>query len=89
MREIEKALNDTAKLNDEIFKDLDEAQENNDIIKGNVIEVMGYFAKKYMHVQINFYSPSCHSRHVWCIFLYFLICCFALNALSLILKYNF
>lgn len=48
--EIEKALNDTSKLNDKIFSDLDEAQENNDIIRGKVNEVMVYFAKQYMHV---------------------------------------
>ncbi len=46
VREIEKALNDTANLNDEIFKDLDEVQENNGIIKGKVNEVMVYFPKK-------------------------------------------
>lgn len=50
VREIEKSLNDTAKLNDKIFSDLDEAKEKNDIIRGKVNEVMVYFAKQYMHV---------------------------------------
>ncbi|KAL0154836.1 hypothetical protein M9458_049099, partial [Cirrhinus mrigala] len=36
--EIEKALTDTAKLNDKIISYLDEAGENNDIIRGNINE---------------------------------------------------
>lgn len=44
MSEIEKALNDTAKLNDKIFNYLDEAGENNEIIRENINEVMVYFA---------------------------------------------
>lgn len=43
VREIEKALNDTAELNDKISNDLDEAEKNNDIIRKNVNEVMGLF----------------------------------------------
>uniref|UniRef100_A0A8C1VN89 Laminin, beta 4 n=1 Tax=Cyprinus carpio TaxID=7962 RepID=A0A8C1VN89_CYPCA len=38
VREIEKALNDTAELNDKISNDLDEAEKNNDIIRKNVNE---------------------------------------------------
>lgn len=50
MREIEKALNDTEELNDKIDSDLDEAEENNVVIRVKVNEVMVYFAMQCMHV---------------------------------------
>lgn len=47
VREIEKALGDTAELNDKIANDLEKAKENNDVISGKVNEVMVYFAEQF------------------------------------------
>lgn len=47
MKEIEKALDDTAELNDKTANYLEKAKENNDVISSKVNEVMVYFAEQF------------------------------------------
>lgn len=47
VKDIEKALDDTAELNDKIANDLEKAKENNDVISSKVNEVMVHSAEQF------------------------------------------
>ncbi|XP_056307443.1 laminin subunit beta-4 [Danio aesculapii] len=53
VKEIEKALNDTAELHDKIVNDLDEAEQNNDVIRDKVNET----EPKLKNIQDHLNSP--------------------------------